>query len=179
MTRLSPHPSHTPATGLDAPRLWLIPLTLKQMRWQRENYARLEKSLHLPVSGQRLEEEMRPIVARACGYMQREPEQAIWHTQWLAVLKTEQRIVGGLGFKGPADDAGRVEIGYGFAPDYHNRGLATEAVRALTGWALAQPGIAGVMAETANTNVPSMRVLQKAGFVITSATDRYLYWILQ
>jgi uncharacterized repeat protein (TIGR04076 family) len=43
-------------------------------------------------------------------------------------------------------------------------------------WALAQPGVRSVRAETANLNVPSMRVLQKVGFILSSATDRYLYW---
>ena len=43
-------------------------------------------------------------------------------------------------------------------------------------WALCQVGVEAVTAETANTNVASMRVLQKAGFIITSATARYLYW---
>ena len=46
----------------------------------------------------------------------------------------------------------------------------------MVSWALRQESVTGVIAETANTNVASMRVLQKVGFVITSATDRYLYW---
>ena len=43
-------------------------------------------------------------------------------------------------------------------------------------WALDEEGVEAVIAETANMNVASMRVLQKVGFVITSATQRYLYW---
>ena len=43
-------------------------------------------------------------------------------------------------------------------------------------WALEEETVKAVIAETANTNVASMRVLQKVGFVITSATDRFLYW---
>ena len=59
---------------------------------------------------------------------------------------------------------------------YHNRGLGTEAVREMVRWALCEDGVEAVIAETANMNVASMRVLQKVGFVITSATSRYLYW---
>ena len=163
-------------TRLETERLTLISLSLQQMRWLRDNYARLEQTLGLPVSGQSLDDEMRPIVSRAIGQMKRAPQQARWHCQWAAVLNAERRIVGGLGFKGAPDRAGEVEIGYGFDPFYHNRGLATEAVGAMVQWALGQEPVEVVVAETANTNVPSMRVLQKAGFVITSATDSFLYW---
>ena len=118
-------------THLNTRRLTLISLTLQQMRWQRDNFARLEQALGVAISGQRLEAEMHPVVSRAIGQMRREPRQARWHTQWVAVLKEQRRIVGGLAFKGMPDESGEVEIGYGFDPHYHNRGLATEAVRAM------------------------------------------------
>ena len=111
---------------LETPRLTLMALTMQQMRWQRDSFARLEQGLGLASSGQRLEDELRPIVSRAISHMRRRPYHARWHCQWAAVLKEE-----------------RVEA---------------------------------VIAETANMNVASMRVLQKVGFVITSATQRYLYW---
>ena len=163
-------------TRLKTRRLTLIALTAKRMRWQRDNFARLEKALGLPASGQRLDDELHPIVSRAIGHIQRRPHHALWHCQWSAVLEEERRIIGNLAFKGAPDQADEVEIGYGFDPFYHNRGLATEAVEVMVSWALRQESVTGVIAETANTNVASMRVLQKVGFVITSATDRYLYW---
>ena len=163
-------------TRLDTDRLTLIALTVQQMRWQRDNFARLERALGLAASGQRLEDELRPIVSRAIGQMQRRPHHARWRCQWVALLKEERRIIGNLAFKGAPDQTGEVEIGYGFDPCYHNRGLATEAVGTLVRWALRQETVTAVIAETANTNVASMRVLQKVGFVITAATNRFLYW---
>ncbi|MXX24892.1 MAG: GNAT family N-acetyltransferase [Caldilineaceae bacterium SB0668_bin_21] len=161
---------------LETPRLTLMALTVQQMRWQRDSFARLEQALGLAASGQRLEEELRPIVSRAISHMRRRPYHARWHCQWAAVLKEERRIVGSLAFKGPPDRDNAVEIGYGFDSFYHNRGLATEAVGEMVRWALDEEGVEAVIAETANMNVASMRVLQKVGFVITSATQRYLYW---
>ena len=166
----------TLAPPLDTPRMLLAPLTAQQMRWQRDNFALLEQALGLAASGQRLENELRPIVSRAIGQMQRRPHHAIWHCQWAAVLRQERRIIGGLAFKGAPDREGLVEIGYGLDPFYHNRGLATEAVEAMVRWALRHQTVEAVLAETANTNVASMRVLQKVGFVVTAATDRFLYW---
>ncbi len=161
---------------LETPRLTIIALTVQQMRWQRDDFGRLEQALGLAVSGQRLEDELRPIVSRAISHMRRRPYHGHWHCQWAAVLKEESRIIGSLAFKGPPDRDNAVEIGYGFDPFYHNRGLATEAVAEMVRWALEDDSVEAVIAETANTNVASMRVLQKVGFVITSATDRFLYW---
>ncbi len=161
---------------LETPRLTLMALTAQQMRWQRDDFARLEQALGLAASGQRLEDELQPIVSRAISHIRRRPHHARWHCQWAAVLKEERRIIGSLAFKGPPDRENAVEIGYGFDPFYHNRGLATEAVTEMVRWALSEDGVETVIAETANMNVASMRVLQKVGFVITSATQRYLYW---
>ncbi len=161
---------------LETPRLTLIALTVQQMRWQRDDFARLEQALGLAASGQQLEDELQPIVSRAISHIRRRPHHARWHCQWAAVLKAERRIIGSLAFKGPPDRDNAVEIGYGFDPFYHNRGLATEAVTEMVRWALTEDGVETVIAETANMNVASMRVLQKVGFVITSATQRYLYW---
>ena len=172
--RSGPHDSKM--IRLETPRLTLMALTVQQMRWQRDSFARLEQALGLAASGQRLEDELRPIVSRAIGQMRRRPHHVRWHCQWAAVLKAERRIIGSLAFKGPPNRDNAVEIGYGFDPSYHNRGLATEAVGEMVRWALSEDGVEAVIAETANTNVASMRVLQKVGFVITSATDRYLYW---
>ena len=169
--------SHEPTMmRLETERLTIIALTLQQMRWQRDSFARLEQALGLAASGQLLEDELRPIVSRAIGQMRRRPHYARWHCQWVAVLKEERRIIGSLAFKGAPDRDNAVEIGYGFDPFYHNRGLATDAVAEMVRWALAEDGVDAVIAETANRNVASMRVLQKVGFVITSATDRFLYW---
>ena len=47
--------------------------------------------------------------------------------------------VGQMGFKGPPDEKGRVEIGYGINASCEGRGYATEGVKALTLWASEQP----------------------------------------
>lgn len=146
------------------------------MRRQLDDYAALERSLGAQVTGNRLEEGLRPIVANAIAYMRQEPDEAIWNTQWAAVLVDEGKVVGGIGFKGPANEDGEVEVGYGFDPPYQGRGLATEALAGLTVWAFRQPGVRTVIAETANTNTASGRVLQKNGFLLFGANNRFLYW---
>lgn len=72
---------------------------------------------------------------------------------------------------GPVDEAGRVEIGYGLAAPSRGQGYGSEVVAAITGWLLAQPEVRQVRACTLTGNVPSRRVLEKAGFAYTGTED--------
>ena len=47
---------------------------------------------------------------------------------------------------------------------FSGRGYATESAGAMCRWALAQPGVTAVEAETALDNAASIRVLAKLGF---------------
>ena len=76
--------------------------------------------------------------------------------------------IGELCFKGLSED-GNVEIGYGIAENYQNCGYATEAVSVLADWALNQPGVSCVTAETEEANIASQIVLRKSGFIPTGA----------
>ena len=92
------------------------------------------------------------------------PEDRLWYTAWfIALQRSPQTVIGNLGFKGPGS-AGTVELGYGLESDYRGKGYMTEAVKAICAWAMAQPQVARIEAETAPENAPSQRVLQRAGF---------------
>jgi RimJ/RimL family protein N-acetyltransferase len=73
-------------------------------------------------------------------------------------------VIGDIGTHGPVDEAGRVEIGYGLAAPSRGQGYGSEAVLAVTGWLLSQPEVRLVQAHTLTDNLPSRRVLEKAGF---------------
>ncbi|MFI1304390.1 GNAT family N-acetyltransferase [Streptomyces sioyaensis] len=72
--------------------------------------------------------------------------------------------LGSIGFHGPPDDEGFVEIGYDLSPSARGAGWATEAVRLLAGWAATHPEVRTVCALTEPENLPSQRVLERAGF---------------
>ena len=60
--------------------------------------------------------------------------------------------------------AGEVRIGYGVAETRRNRGVASRAVAEVVDWAIAEPRLTVIHAETAVGNRPSQRVLETAGF---------------
>lgn len=93
------------------------------------------------------------------------PEQWKWYAIWMIELK-DGTHVGELCFKGLNND-GAVEIGYGISDEYRGRGYATEAVKAVTSWALNYLGVSCVEAETEADNTASINVLQKCGFSST------------
>jgi RimJ/RimL family protein N-acetyltransferase len=78
----------------------------------------------------------------------------------------DQALVGHCGFHGPPEDVGRAEIGYTVLPSQRGAGFATEAAAALVHFA-AERGAGTVFATVAPDNAPSLRVVEKLGFVRT------------
>ena len=90
---------------------------------------------------------------------------------WYAISLVGKRPVlcGSVGFKGPPNDEGMVEIGYSLLPRHRGLGLATEMVAGLVAWAAAQETVRLVEAETTPDNRGSLRVLERSGFVPAGA----------
>ena len=91
------------------------------------------------------------------------PQDRDWYAIWFIELKNGVPV-GDLCFKGLNAD-GSVEIGYGIPEENRGHGYASEAVLAAAAWALEQPGVTRVEAETEPENRASQRVLEKCGFV--------------
>ena len=85
-------------------------------------------------------------------------------------------VVGDIGFHGPPDDTGTIEVGYSVTPSHRRRGYATEAATALVGWAGSQPGIQVVVAGCDPQNQPSIRTLERAGFYRTGEANGETRW---
>lgn len=114
---------------------------------------------------------MRGLLAAA-----REREGAFpWMATWQMIVRDEGIAVGSACFMAPPDAAGGVEIGYGLREAYRGRGLMTEALGALSAWALAQAGVCAVMAEMEKGNVPSRRVLERCGFAPVPGMEGRLF----
>jgi ribosomal-protein-alanine N-acetyltransferase len=90
---------------------------------------------------------------------------------YLVVRREDRCVVGEIGFVGPPRD-GAVTIGYAIVPSARRRGYATEAIGALTDWALAQPGVGEVRAQTLPDNEASARALIGAGFAELEPGER-------
>jgi ribosomal-protein-alanine N-acetyltransferase len=90
------------------------------------------------------------------------PDEVGWWC-WLLVDRASGDAVGSVGFGGRPDEAGTVVVGYSVYEAHQRRGLATEAVRALAAWVLAQPGVVRLRATVPPWNGPSRQVATRVG----------------
>jgi RimJ/RimL family protein N-acetyltransferase len=105
----------------------------------------------------------RAFIARA---VERRPETVF-------AIAVDGDAVGGIGFT-LREDVERVsaEIGYWLGEQYWNRGITTEALRAVTAHAIAVHGLARVYALPFEWNAASCRVLEKCGYVLEARMRR-------
>jgi ribosomal-protein-alanine N-acetyltransferase len=83
----------------------------------------------------------------------------------IATHDGQPMLAGTAGFKGRPDENGEVEIDYSIIPELHRQGIATAAIRLLTGHAFANPEVRRINAETLPRLIPSIGVLEKCGFM--------------
>jgi [ribosomal protein S5]-alanine N-acetyltransferase len=82
------------------------------------------------------------------------------------VLRADPEVVvGRLGFHGPADDNGMLEIGYEVFPAYRRQGYAREAAVAMFRWAQRDPVVRCFRASVSPENLPSRNLVAGLGFI--------------
>jgi ribosomal-protein-alanine N-acetyltransferase len=99
----------------------------------------------------------------ALAQLRETPEQG-WSFWYVATREEPVELAGLCGFKGRPDATGSVEISYSVLGGYQRRGIATEAVGRLVGWAFSHHNVSEVCAETLPHLRQSIRVLEKNGF---------------
>jgi RimJ/RimL family protein N-acetyltransferase len=92
------------------------------------------------------------------------------------VRASDGLVIGDIGFHGPPTPERSVTVGYGLAPGARGHGYATEALRAVVAWALAQPEVAAVEADTTHANLPSQRVMERAGMRLYDRSDQLRFY---
>ncbi|MEV6684758.1 GNAT family N-acetyltransferase [Streptomyces sp. NPDC051130] len=105
-----------------------------------------------------------------------------YHPGWgpyVIVREADRRAIGGIGFHGAPDPEGRAEIGYDLLPSARGRGHATEALRALAGWAFSQPRPTALLAVVDAGNAPSHAVVRRAGFERDTCVDGAVRYLLR
>lgn len=152
-------------TLLETGRLILVPLTMQNLVLGLDSPGILAAKLHMPIVANLMSGVAEMAIRKKLELMRGVDESFHpWITYWLIHIKSENLAAGLVGFKDLPDAKGSVEIGYGIASTYQNRGYMTEAVEALVEWAFAHPECWQVIANTLPDNFASQKVLVKAGF---------------
>ncbi|MFF0015746.1 GNAT family N-acetyltransferase [Streptomyces sp. NPDC005374] len=94
---------------------------------------------------------------------------------FVLVRRKDGRAIGGMGFHGVPDEDGRAEVGYDLAESARGNGYATEALHALSDWALARDDVRSLCATIEPDNAASQRVIARAGFSRASVEEEQAY----
>ncbi|MBW5426221.1 GNAT family N-acetyltransferase [Streptomyces sp. BG9H] len=117
----------------------------------------------------------------AAGKLAKAYADGVHRPEWgmYVLVRTEDELaVGAMGFHGPPDDEGRVEIGYDLAEAARGRGYATTALRSLSEWALSHPETTSLLARVDPENKPSQAVLTRTGFTRHPDRDNTQIYVL-
>jgi [ribosomal protein S5]-alanine N-acetyltransferase len=164
---------------IETTRLKIVPLNYPQLVLYIKNDNSLEKELNLNETerdissrlAEALEKKILPKVADTS-------RDYLYYTLWTVILKSENKMAADLCFKGEPNEEGEVEIGYGTYPSFQNKGIISEAISGLINWIEKQQNIKVVTAQTAPTNFPSIKALEKNGFVKYREEPENILWKL-
>jgi [ribosomal protein S5]-alanine N-acetyltransferase len=149
---------------IDTERLTLLALSIEQLEIYGSDMEVLGRKLGIPMLGDNRPIKILHSVDLILEKMYSAPvTDHPWMTYWLIIPKSEPAGAGVIGFRGPPDDQGKVVIGYCIDPSCQNRGYMTEAVNAMIEWAFQNLSCKTIVAEVVETNIPSIRVLEKVG----------------
>jgi [ribosomal protein S5]-alanine N-acetyltransferase len=81
-----------------------------------------------------------------------------------AVDSATGQVVGHVGFHGPPDERGMVEVAYSVDPQFRRRGYATAMLRTALRWTQDAPGVTVVRASISPENAASLATVRPFGF---------------
>ena len=88
-------------------------------------------------------------------------------------IAVDGTAVGSIGFVMHSDvERVSAEIGYWLGEPFWGRGILTDALKGVTGYAMKTHGLTRIYALPFSWNVPSCRVLEKAGYVLEGRLRR-------
>lgn len=143
----------------------LIALNKQQLFELIYSTEKLEKDLSITISQDLITDQLKQAITIKLRQMKRVAvEEHDWMTIWLLLVQGFSSATGLFEFKGPPNQAGRVEIGFVLDPVFVDNEKVFEAVDYLSEWALKQPRCSLITA-TSVTDPMMMQVFQTAGFL--------------
>ena len=164
MRRRAAEPRRYAAASLSSARLFLVPLTTALVKAEQAGSTSLAKLLGTVAPSSWPPELYEPDDLKRMERLLQDPQNHGWTLYYLLTQGDPVRLVGVAGFGGAPTAEGVVDLGYSVLPEFRRQGLATEAVEALITFAVADPRVRAIAAETYPALTASIGVLRKSGF---------------
>ena len=165
---------------ITTPRLQLIALDSIHLEYWLESREKLEDSLQLIPNPMLIDPEFWKEIEDALPMWiemtKKYPDEYAWFTNWEIILTKENRSVGGIGlFK---EESGKIMTGYYIDKKFQRMGFASEALRALLGWAFSNPEVDSIYADTPIELISSQKVLTQNGFIEIDRGEDLIHWVV-
>lgn len=165
---------------IETERLLLKPLTYNQLLKYLLSDNSLETELNLNETSRTILPELKEALEKTIiPNVADKKRDYLYSTLWIAISKTENKMIGDICMYGEPNARGEVEIGYGTYEKFQNKGFMTEIVRGIIGWAKYQPEVKSLIASTKKDNIASFSILQKNDFIKAGETDSLINWRLE
>ena len=96
------------------------------------------------------------------------------YSDFAIILKSENRMIGTVGFTSYDEKNATAEVGYVINPDYWHRGIGTEALEAILSIAFSELNVQRVETKYMPENVYSRKVMEKCGMTYEGTARRKL-----
>lgn len=163
---------------IETKRLRIIALTIESFGLLLRGVDKMEQVLALTPSDEHFDEPTQQAMEGLYQEALKHQDNYWWYTNWLIVLKAENKAIGSACFIREPNENGEVEIGYGINAGYRNQGYMTETVQAMCAWALRQHNVRYIIAETERDNHASHKVLLKCGMCKDHESGNSFWWRL-
>ena len=167
--------------SLVTPRLRLVVLLPGEIRALIDGDARLASELAAVTFSETWPEapEAREGLAWHLRHLLATPDHVPWRIR-VIVEASSMLVIGSINLKGPPDEAGDVEIGWGVSAEYRGRGYAREAAQAVITWASTDSRVRTFSATIPEDNNASARLAAKLGMAPTGFQRRDLpLWMME
>lgn len=157
---------HDDIAAIPTPRLELVSMSVPFMEaLVGHDLAAASKEIGATVPAW-VADELENFLNFRLGQLRVDPTIRVWLGRAMVLTEADgsRRVVGSIGFHGPPDAMGRLEVGYSVDPPFRRRGYARESVKALFDWAHATHGIKRFVASISPDNEPSLRLAAGYGF---------------
>ena len=162
--------------SIETERLVLFPYTADNLALFNADLPRFEAVYGVVYQGEELDYLLAGFLRKLEREIGSDPENYLFFTEFLLVLKENSHIIGSIDFKYPPRE-GVTEVGYGMNPHYTGHGYMTEALNVFLQFGR-ELGIKTVRADTRPDNVKSQNVLKRCGFSFLRE-DGNLWWEIE
>ena len=164
---------------LETERLKIKPLSYDELLLYVQLDNSLEKRLGLNPHSRSLPDELKEALEQLIlPQVADSGDNILFSTLWTIIDKQKKLMVGDMCFKGVPNTTGEVEIGYGTYTDFQRKGFMTEAIKAISHWALCQAEVQTILAETSKENMSSHKTLSRNGFKAYEHVENMIWWRL-